>query len=266
MNQYIAAPAAVQPLTPPRPGTWLGEFWLEELLGKGGFGQAYLARDQRGQMVVLKVVIQEDGYREAMVLQAAACPGVPRLYTTFLSPYGCCLVQEHVPGETIESQQTRMRGRLPVADVMAIGWQVATTLATLHRKTPAVVHLDIKPGNLLLRTDGRVMLVDFGIAILAELGWPVIGGTPAYMPPEQLVRRAEPRSDVYALGATLWDLLAGVAPEPLHQRFPPLPPKYPRRLEPLLRDMLHLRPEQRPTAAEVAKHMEALVKEGKTGR
>lgn len=259
MNQYIAAPAAAQPLMPLGPGTWLGEFWLEELLGEGGFGRVYLARDQRGQMVVLKVVMREDGYREALILQRAACASVPRLYTTFLSPHGFCLVQEYVPGESLVSRQTRMGGRLPLAEVVAVGWQVAATLVTLHRQVPSVLHLDIKPGNLLLRTDGRVLLADFGMAVLAAAGWPVMGGTPAYMPPEQLVKRAEPRSDVYALGATLWDLMAGEPPEPLQQSFPTLPRQCPRRLRILLQHMLRLRPEQRPSSEEVAKQLGTLV-------
>jgi serine/threonine protein kinase len=282
MNQYIAAPAAVQPLTsragvssetptipgdpdasvtfaPLTPGAWLGTYRLEEQLGEGGFGQVFRARDQHGDTVAIKVICSaEEGFREAQVLQAAAHPSVPQLIETFLSPYGFCLVQEYVWGETVLARQLRAGGRLPVTEVLMTGWQVAATLAALHRHSPPVLHLDIKPGNLLLRQDGRIMLIDFGVATLVGGGWLVTGGTPAYMPPEQLVRRADLRSDVYALGATLWDLLAGDPPEPLDQRFPPLPGGCPRRLRYLLQHMLQLQPQQRPSSEEAAEQFKRL--------
>lgn len=125
------------------------------------------------------------------------------------------IVMEYVPGRTLH-QILERRGRLSPSVVSGIARQIALGLAHAHRR--GVIHCDIKPSNLLLAPDGRVKIADFGLAraihrtsAVAHDG--MIGGTPAYMAPEQADGRPQDaRSDLFALGVTLFELLTGKRP------------------------------------------------------
>jgi serine/threonine protein kinase len=184
----------------------------------------YLARDtELDRPVAVKVLAEnaagDDGLRKRFVREArlAARLSHPNVVNVFDAgeedgrPY---LVMEHVEGETLADLLAR-RGRLPSEEVRGLGVQAARGLA--HAHAAGLVHRDVKPQNLLLREDGTLKIADFGIARAAEgtalTQAGTVLGTAAYLAPEQaLGEQATPASDVYSLGAVLYELLTGEPP------------------------------------------------------
>ncbi len=202
-----------------RPGDSVGRFEILREIGRGGFGVVYEALDrQLGRSVAFKTLrptrsvhelAADSILREAEAVARLDHPAIVTLYDVGHCPSGPYLVEEMLNGETLEG---RLRGGpLPARDVVAVGLEVARGLAHAHGH--GVLHRDLKPGNVLLTQDGRVKLLDFGLAhLLGTRGLPG-AGTPAYMAPEQLRGEAvDARADVFALGATLFEALAGRPP------------------------------------------------------
>jgi eukaryotic-like serine/threonine-protein kinase len=198
-------------------------FELGRVLGAGGMGQVYLARDlSSGAPVAVKVLFGSSARdlqrfaREAEVLASLRIPGIVRYIahgaTAAGQPY---LVMEWLDGETLEGRLAR--GPLGIAESVALARRVAEALAAVHRC--GVVHRDLKPGNLLLVGGDveRVTLLDFGVARAVGLERPpltvtgAIVGTPAYMAPEQArgLRSIDARADLFALGCVLYECIAG---------------------------------------------------------
>ncbi len=239
------------PIAPDHAGRLVaGRYRLEAPIGEGGFGRVYRARDQRlGVSVAVKIIhpwmAEPEGVQrfeqEARTAAAISHPGVVRVTDTGVdAQVGPYTVAELVDGESL---RTRMRrGRVPVTEAVEFVQQTATALAAAHAR--GVVHRDIKPGNLLLTSDGQVRICDFGIARL-QTGETTTSathtqvGTYMYMPPEQARGRATgPAADQYALAVVLYELLAGRLPfegenamafalAHLHDEPPPLPPDVP---------------------------------------
>jgi serine/threonine-protein kinase len=201
-----------------RPGDTVGRFEILREIGRGGFGVVYEAFDrQLGRSVAFKTLrpgrtgheLSADWIlREAEAVARLDHPVIVTLYDVGRCDSGPYLVEEMLRGETLE--QRLRAGPLPAREVVGMGLEVARGLAHAHGR--GVLHRDLKPGNVLLTEDGRVKLLDFGLAhLLGTRGLPGTG-TPAYMAPEQL--RGEetgPAADVFALGATLFEALAGRA-------------------------------------------------------
>jgi len=152
---------------------------------------------------------------EAMLLAAIRSPHVPRFVAAgdlSKTPY---LVTEWIEGENLE--QVVQRAPRPADEVARIGAAVADALESLHRQD--VVHLDVKPGNVLMRPDGRAVLIDFGLSrharlpdLMAEEMRKAVG-TAEYISPEQVLGvRGDPRSDVFALGVVMYELATGELP------------------------------------------------------
>jgi len=203
-------------------------------LGRGGAGAVFEARHVYTRRIVAVKILHtdQDGatltalkarlLREAQALAAVCDPGIVDVLDAGLDgnamPF---LVLERLEGRTLEGLLAT-RGKLPVADTVAIGVQLARSLAAAHRA--GVVHRDVKPSNVFIIRDAegreRTKLVDFGIARvdlvagskLTTAGAPM--GTPEYMSPEQLMAQTDidERSDVYALGVTLFECLTGDVP------------------------------------------------------
>jgi len=185
--------------------------------------------DGDGRKVALKELLfamvpgveQLDAFeREAAVLRSLAHPDIPRFVASFREGSGVgtrlYLAQELVEGESLLQRLTRRR--LDEEEAWTLAEQVLQTLDALHRRTPSLLHRDVKPANLILRPEGRAALVDFGSA--RHLSRDVthgstLVGTFGYMPPEQLGGTVEPSSDLYALGATLVHALTGREPAEL---------------------------------------------------
>ncbi len=206
-----------------------GGYRVLRLISQSPHGRVYLAVDGQGTRVALKELLfalvpgveQLDAFeREAAVLRSLEHPDIPRFVASFKEGRGVgtrlYLAQELLDGETLLERISR--SRLDEAEAWTLAEQVLQTLSALHRRTPALVHRDVKPANLILRPDGRTALVDFGAA--RHLARDVthgstLVGTFGYMPPEQLGGTVEPSSDLYALGATLVHALSGREPADL---------------------------------------------------
>ncbi len=204
------------------PGSRVGAFRLLRVLGEGGMGVVFEARDEKlGRTVALKVIRGEASAgaraRFEREIQAACRVRHPNLVTVHGSgeEEGVrFLVSELVAGESLAARLAR-GGALSVAEAAAIGEKLARALHALHEG--GVVHRDVKPGNVLIDERGEPRLTDFGLARIADserlTKSNAMLGTPAYAPLEQLGRgSADSRADVYALGATLYHMLAGHAP------------------------------------------------------
>jgi eukaryotic-like serine/threonine-protein kinase len=211
-------------------------FSVERLLGRGGMGAVYLASDlAHARPVALKVLdatlgaaIGADRFvREVQLTARLQHPHICALYDSgeIRSSDGSVHLWFTMPYLAGGSLADRIRrdGPLPIADALRIAREAATGLAFAHRR--GVLHRDVKPGNILLSEDGHVQVADFGIAraIATDAGAPELErltqtglslGTPAYMSPEQAMgeRTVDARTDVYALGAVLYEMLSGEPP------------------------------------------------------
>jgi serine/threonine protein kinase len=197
---------------------------LLQVLGQGGMSRVYLAEDARlGVRVAVKENLQTGAEaraqfrQEAQILARLSHPNLPRVMDHFVDAASGqqYLIMDYVEGEDLQSMIAR-RGPLP--EHMALAWvrQILEALEYLHAQKPPVIHRDIKPGNIKITPQGRAVLVDFGIAKVYAAGTPTITGaraaTPGYAPPEQYGMRTSERSDIYALGATLYTMLTGKCP------------------------------------------------------
>jgi serine/threonine protein kinase len=198
---------------------------VDALLGQGGFGAVYRVWDLNlnrpralKENLDASAEAQRQFSREAGILADLTHPNLPRVLDHFFMPgFGQYLVMDYVEGEDLQSILNRTRGPLPEAQVT--GWlsQVGEALTYLHSQNPPVVHRDVKPANIKITPAGKAVLVDFGIAKLFDAALKTTLGakavTPGYSPPEQYGQgQTDVRSDVYALGATLYALLTGQEP------------------------------------------------------
>ena len=202
-------------------------YHIEREVGRGGFGVAYAARGQdTGQEVLIKVLQIEQleqwkafslFEREAEVLMSLDHPGIPRFVDRIHDERGqlIAMVQQLVHGQTLHAL-IRSGQTLPLARVQRALRDALEILRHLHAQAPPVIHRDVSPKNLILGQD-RLWLVDFGAvkAALMDSTTMTAAGTFGYMPPEQIMGRAEPASDMYALGMSFIALLTKTSPEQL---------------------------------------------------
>lgn len=197
---------------------------IESLLGQGGMGAVYKAYDSSLEIdVAIKenletsLQAQKQFGREANILAHLSHPSLPRVTDYFfISNQGQYLVMDYVAGEDLQSMTQRL-GRLPEPQVLYWIGQITDALAYLHGQNPPIIHRDIKPSNIRIRSDGRAMLVDFGLAKIYDVKLATTIGaqavTPGFSPPEQYGGgNTDTRSDIYSLGATLFHLLTGQMP------------------------------------------------------
>ena len=210
-------------------GTTLSHFTLLEILGAGGMGVVYRARDLRLERdVALKVLPDgvladertRDRFRqEALALSRLNHPNIATVHDFDRHEGVDFLVMERVVGPTLA--QRIAAGALGEGEVIAIGLQIAEALATAHEG--GVVHRDLKPGNVALAESGLVKLLDFGISRLLDdcraaadtssLDGALPVGTLAYMAPEQLLGKgSDARSDIFAAGVVLYEMATGKQP------------------------------------------------------
>jgi serine/threonine protein kinase len=204
-----------------------GPYTVKRLVAQTPHSRVYVAEDEAGAQVALKELIytlvpsaQElDAFeRETKLLQSLQHPAIPRFVRGFTVGSGAhtrlYLAQELVSGESLARRVER--GALSEDEVYGFAVQVLEVLDWLHHRTPPVVHRDVKPANVIVRPNGKVSLVDFGAARDvkgAQTYRSTLVGTIGYMPPEQLGGTVGPRSDLYALGATMVNLLTRRPPE-----------------------------------------------------
>jgi Tol biopolymer transport system component/predicted Ser/Thr protein kinase len=222
------------PLTP---GTRLGVYEVLSVLGAGGMGEVYLARDSKlGREVAIKIILEVFAAdpdrvarfeREAKVLASLNHPHIAALYGMEASGGQHFLVMELVEGQTLAERL--LRGPMAVEETLAIALQIADALEAAHEK--GIVHRDLKPANVKVTPDDRVKVLDFGLAkaienesaaanvansptlsmMASQAG--IILGTAAYMSPEQAKGfPADHRSDIFSFGSLLFEMLTGRQP------------------------------------------------------
>ena len=233
-------------IAPVKSGRTLRErYVITRVIGRGGMGSIYLAEDNRlsGRICAIKEVYQasdlpeeiraqgrDQFYREASVLAQLDHPNLPKVSDFFTEDERDYLVMDYVPGDDLKSlmDQARRKSKfLPVQDVLVWGMQIADALEYMHSQDPPVIHRDLKPSNLKLTPNGLIKLVDFGLVkqmAPGEMTVTVIQGrgTATYTPLEQYggdTGHTDLRSDIYALGATLYHLLTNQPPLEAKQRF-----------------------------------------------
>jgi outer membrane protein assembly factor BamB len=206
------------------PGTILQDrYRVDRVLGKGGMGHVYLVRDEHfadGQTPPVRAMkemiprindLQNNMInftREAQVLEQLRHPSVPRVYDSFRAGDRAYLVLEYIEGSDLEQVLEKTSGQLSWQVVGDWMLQLCEIVAYLHTRQPPIIFRDFKPSNVILTPEGRIVLIDFGIAKSFTAGGPqTMVGTTGYAAPEQYKGKAEMRSDIFALGAMMHHLL-----------------------------------------------------------
>jgi eukaryotic-like serine/threonine-protein kinase len=216
--------------------TSIGSYRILSPLGRGGMGEVYLAEDTRlGRKVAIKLLLEEfttDGERvrrferEARAASAINHPNILTIYEIGRSEGLHFIAAEYVEGQTL--RQRMKQSRLRLREALDVAIQVASALNAAH--TAAIIHRDVKPENIMVRPDGLVKVLDFGLAKLTErratacdtqvstiagrtteLG--VVMGTARYMSPEQARGlEVDAQTDIFSLGVVIYEMMAGCAP------------------------------------------------------
>ena len=216
-------------------GAKFGSYEVTAQIGAGGMGEVYQAHDTKlGRDVAIKVLPEAVAHdaerlarfqREAKMLAALNHPNIATIYGLEQSGGTHYLVMELVPGDTLQ-QRVQRDGAVPIEEALAIAKQIAEALEAAHEK--GIIHRDLKPANVKLTPEGKVKVLDFGLAkafagdtstedmsnsptlSMAATMQGVILGTAAYMWPEQARGKAvDKRTDIWAFGAVLYELLTG---------------------------------------------------------
>lgn len=217
-------------------GVLQNRYRIESVLGQGGMGTVYLAKDIRldDRLCVVKE-LRDDFYRdedkqraltffdrEARMLARLKHGNIVQVSDYFSEQGKYFLVMEYVDGENLHSIMQKREGE-PFDENQVVSWaiEICDVLSYLHAQDPPVIYRDLKPSNIMINADGQLKLVDFGIARKIEAddeNTRVVSA--GYSPPEQYWGAANIHSDIYSLGATMCFLLTGADPEPLKSNSP----------------------------------------------
>jgi serine/threonine protein kinase, bacterial len=204
------------------------QYQILKTLGQGGMGTTYLAWD-KVKLLVLKEMnadmaiipkAQELFEREAKILQSLHHPGIPQYYDFFVADDRKYLAMELIHGQDLDVHVME-RGKVALAQALDWMVQLCDILGYIHQQQPPLIHRDVKPANILVRTiDKRIFLLDFGaVKEIGTLGGTKIGA-PDYMAPEQNNGKPCTQSDLYAIGPTLIFLLTGRNPAEFLELYP----------------------------------------------
>ena len=237
-------------------------------VGKGGFSAVYKAADTRSndQHIAIKAITlsglkpqeiieaTEAFNREMQLLSALKHPNLPRIYNHFADKECWYLVMDFIEGPTLEKHlETMPDKRLPPGEVFELGLLLCSVLEYLHSRQPPIIFRDLKPANIILKPDGRIALIDFGIARQFKPGQvkdTMPFGSPGYAAPEQYGKaQTTTRTDLYGLGVILHQLLTGDDPAHAPFHFAPLrllDPSLSTALESLIMQMVEIDAAKRP--------------------
>lgn len=214
-----------------KPGTLLnGRYQITRPLGRGGMGTVFLAEHLQLQSTLAIKEVRSPGeseeerqatleqyQREARFLVQLNHNNLPKVTDAFVENDRFYLVMEYIEGVTLEARLKERANRpLPVVQVIEWGLQIADVLAYLHSQNPPIIFRDLKPANVMVRPDNTIRLIDFGIARRFQQGAvhdTSLFGSVGYSPPEQFGRQqTDARSDIYAFGVTMHQMLTGIDP------------------------------------------------------
>ncbi len=262
------------PASPITPGIVVAERYdVKREIGRGGMGIVYLAHDNyMDRDVALKIIPQElsmdpkaiaDLKRETSLALELTHEFIVRLYNLDTWRNLTFVTMEYVPGGTLSHLMVKNGGRLSLDQALPLLHQIAQGLDYTHRKSPPVMHLDIKPLNILISKEGQAKIADYGLArVLRDLATRIsaweAAGTLAYMAPEQIRGKGiGPWSDIYALAAVAYELLSGHPPfhtgdlrwQIMHEEVEEIE-FIPKKINAALLFGLNKKPEHRPASAE----------------
>lgn len=213
-----------------------GKYEILKLIGKGGMSRVYLAMDKRlnKQWAVKEIqkrahdknneVVIQSAIAEANMIKSLDHPSLPRIVDIIEQQDVIYVIMDYIEGETLNNLVKQ--GAQPQEAVIDWGMQLCGVLDYLHTRRPAIIYRDMKPGNVMLKPDGTVKLIDFGIAREYKehnLSDTVSLGTKGYAAPEQFGGngQTDPRTDIYCLGVTLHHLVTGHSPtDPPYEIYP----------------------------------------------
>lgn len=213
------------------------------LLGKGGTFRVYLVEDvSSGGLFAAKMCFKEDEkyssvvrdmvFKETSAVKELNHPMIPKIYEIIETDGYLCIIEEYITGETLEAIVNKESAQEP-EKVIEWGLQLCDALSYLHTLNPPRIFRDLKPANIMLRDNGKIALIDFGIMRCYDPNKKsdtACFGTKGYAAPEQFGRRqSDARTDIYALGMTLHHLLTGVGPNNKKYEYRPI-----RQINPLL--------------------------------
>ena len=214
-----------------------GKYEVLSLIGEGGMSRVWLARDQRlNKLWAVKeigrtardannVVVVQSLITEANLMKRLDHPALPRIVDIIEDGKTIYVVMDYVEGESLKKVMREAGHPMAEKDVIEWGIQLCDVLEYLHTRTPPVIYRDMKPSNIMLRDDGTVKLIDFGIAREYKedrSSDTQILGTKGYAAPEQFSRtmQSDARTDIYSLGVTLWSLVTGYSPSEVPTLYP----------------------------------------------
>ncbi len=259
------------------PALLTGRYRIIGIVGKGGFGAVYKAKDtqRNNSLIAIKsinlshlsseeIIEATDTFnREVGMLSGLTHPNLPRIYDHFTDREHWYMAMDFIEGETLEAYVSHAQaGHLPVGEVFEIGIQLCGVLGYLHAQQPPIIFRDVKPANVMRTPTGHLYLIDFGIARRFRPGQKhdtTVLGSPGYAPPEQYgTAQTTVQSDIYSLGATLRYLLTGK--DPLEAISGPASPYIQEQwvlieLKHVLGRMLELDASERPASMAAVKHV-----------
>ena len=242
-----------------------GLYEVRMQLASGGLSAVYLAQAKKEKVILKESVLPLDTdertlkkakelfEREGRLLARLSHPQIAKVMDFFVEDGRDYIVLQYIPGESLRQ---RIRSAAAPSQMEITHWalQIAEIITYLHELEPPVIHRDLTPDNLLIREDGTVMLIDFGVSNeFVSRATGTLVGKQAFIPPEQFRGKSEPKSDVYAFGATLHFLLTGEDPEPLAVSNPSnVNGAIPVILNQLVAACTDMNPSNRPSANELA--------------
>lgn len=203
-----------------------GKYEILREIGRGGMSVVYLAMDTHlnKQWAVKEIRKKGSGKNDEIVVNSLLAeanmmkrldhPALPRIVDIIDNGRTIYVVMDYIEGESLDKI---LRAYGPQPEEQVIGWakQIADALAYLHNQRPSIIYRDMKPANVMLKPEGNIKIIDFGIAREYKeqnLADTTVLGTKGYAPPEQYSGQTDPRSDIFALGMTMHHLLTGVDP------------------------------------------------------
>jgi len=226
VSAQISTPSAAQV----KPDVILNRrYRVEKRLGQGGYATVYKSYDLvLRQDVAVKIYADtspeaiKQFQRETKILAGLNHSNMPRVRAYFIEGNAQYMVMDFIPGrslaEALKAAQERLKSPIPESNLLKWANQICTALSYLHEQNPPIVHRDVKPENIIVGENDQAYLVDFGIAKIdptLKTSTVALGITPGYAPPEQYGRTSDhtdARTDIYALGATLYHMLTGQRP------------------------------------------------------